>query len=125
MLFSFALLDVSVLGFDTLLTRDITKSSALQRAGRAGREVITTRCFRILPNEYVYQGPGFCFRLYTEESFNAMALSAEPEIRRCTLAASLLQLKCLNQDLEQLDFMDDPDEESSKWSKQSSTCHRA
>lgn len=26
-------------GFDTLLTRDITKSSAMQRAGRAGREV--------------------------------------------------------------------------------------
>lgn len=26
-------------GFDTLLTRDITKSSALQRTGRAGREV--------------------------------------------------------------------------------------
>ena len=26
-------------GFDTLLTRDITKSSATQRAGRAGREV--------------------------------------------------------------------------------------
>lgn len=26
-------------GFDTLLTRDVTKSSATQRAGRAGREV--------------------------------------------------------------------------------------
>jgi len=26
-------------GFDTLLTRDITKSSSMQRAGRAGREV--------------------------------------------------------------------------------------
>jgi ATP-dependent RNA helicase DHX33 len=29
----------SLLGFDTLLTRDITQSSAMQRAGRAGREV--------------------------------------------------------------------------------------
>lgn len=26
-------------GFDTLLTRDITQSSAMQRTGRAGREV--------------------------------------------------------------------------------------
>ncbi|KAI0345694.1 P-loop containing nucleoside triphosphate hydrolase protein [Trametopsis cervina] len=82
-------------GFDTLLTQDITKSSAMQRAGRAGRE-----------------GPGFCFRLYTEEAFQAMSLSAEPEIRRCTLTASLLQLKCLGQDLEELDFMDKPDQES-------------
>ncbi|KAI0927410.1 hypothetical protein AcV5_007955 [Taiwanofungus camphoratus] len=82
-------------GFDTLLTRDITKSSAMQRAGRAGRE-----------------GKGYCFRLYTEDSFDKMALSAEPEIRRCTLTSSLLQLKCLGQDLEELDFMDKPDQEA-------------
>lgn len=82
-------------GFDTLLTKDITKSSAMQRAGRAGRESI-----------------GFCFRLYTEESFNALPDSAEPEIRRCALSSSLLQLKCLGQDLEQLDFMDKPDWEA-------------
>ncbi|EGN98102.1 hypothetical protein SERLA73DRAFT_138368, partial [Serpula lacrymans var. lacrymans S7.3] len=50
-------------GFDTLLTRDVTQSSAMQRAGRAGRE-----------------GPGFCFRLYTEDAFSSMAVSAEPEI---------------------------------------------
>ncbi|PCH40315.1 nucleoside triphosphate hydrolase protein [Wolfiporia cocos MD-104 SS10] len=82
-------------GFDTLLTRDITKSSAMQRAGRAGRE-----------------GSGFCFRLYTEESFHAMPDTAEPEIRRCSLTSSLLQLKCLGQDLEDLDFMDKPDQEA-------------
>ncbi|KAG1868103.1 P-loop containing nucleoside triphosphate hydrolase protein [Suillus tomentosus] len=79
-------------GFDTLLTRDITKSSAMQRAGRAGRE-----------------GPGFCFRLYTEDAFNSMALSAEPEIRRCSLTQSVLQLKCLGQDFEAVDFMDPPE----------------
>ncbi|KAK1227716.1 Salivary acidic proline-rich phosphoprotein 1/2 [Marasmius sp. AFHP31] len=82
-------------GFDTLMTRDITKSSAMQRAGRAGRE-----------------GPGFCFRLYTEESFKSMALSAEPEIMRCGLTSPMLQLKCLGQDLETLDLMDRPDLES-------------
>ncbi|KAL0069171.1 Salivary acidic proline-rich phosphoprotein 1/2 [Marasmius tenuissimus] len=62
-------------GFDTLMTRDITKSSAMQRAGRAGRE-----------------GPGFCFRLYTEESFKSMALSAEPEIMRSISALKTLFL---------------------------------
>ncbi|KAI0643096.1 P-loop containing nucleoside triphosphate hydrolase protein [Trametes meyenii] len=82
-------------GFDTLLTRDITQSSAVQRAGRAGRE-----------------GFGFCFRLYTEDSFRKMPVTAEPEIRRCTLTSSLLQLKCLGQDLEELDFMDKPEEDT-------------
>ncbi|THU78991.1 P-loop containing nucleoside triphosphate hydrolase protein [Dendrothele bispora CBS 962.96] len=82
-------------GFDTLMTRDITKSSAMQRAGRAGRE-----------------GAGFCFRLYTEDAFKAMKPSAEPEILRCGLASSLLQLKCIDQDLESLDLMDEPDRDS-------------
>lgn len=41
-----------------------------------------------------------------------MPLSAEPEILRCTLTSSILQLKCLNQDLETLDFMDKPDTDS-------------
>ncbi|KAF9468754.1 P-loop containing nucleoside triphosphate hydrolase protein [Collybia nuda] len=82
-------------GFDTLLTRAITKSSAMQRAGRAGRE-----------------GMGLCFRLYTEDAFDTMDLSPEPEILRCSLTSSILQLKCLNQDLEDLDLMDMPDTES-------------
>ncbi|TFK39056.1 P-loop containing nucleoside triphosphate hydrolase protein [Crucibulum laeve] len=82
-------------GFDTLLTKDITKSSAMQRAGRAGRE-----------------GSGVCFRLYTEDAFNSMELSAEPEILRVSLTASILQLKCLGQDLEELDLMDKPDFDS-------------
>jgi HrpA-like RNA helicase len=43
-----------------------------------------------------------------------MKLAPEPEIMRCSLASSILQLKCLNQDLEELDLMDMPDVESSK-----------
>ncbi|KAF7970276.1 hypothetical protein HWV62_24466 [Athelia sp. TMB] len=82
-------------GFDTLLTRDITKSSAMQRAGRAGRE-----------------GPGYCFRLYTEEAFQSMAVTSEPEIRRCSLTSSMLQMRCVGQDMTELDFMDKPDEDS-------------
>lgn len=84
-------------GFDTLLTQDITKSSAWQRTGRAGRDA-----------------PGSCFRLYTEDAFNVLPLSAEPEIRRCSLTASMLQLKCLGQDLEEMEFMESPDQEGSK-----------
>lgn len=56
---------------------------------------------------------GVCFRLYTEDAFHSMQLSPEPEILRCSLTSSILQLKCLNQDLEELDLMDMPDVESS------------
>ncbi|KAK0195247.1 ATP-dependent RNA helicase Prh1 [Armillaria mellea] len=84
-------------GLDTLLTRDITQSSAMQRTGRAGRE-----------------GTGHCYRLYTEASFKNMPLSAEPEILRCGLTSSLLQLRCIGQELESLDLMDRPDEDSIK-----------
>ncbi|KAI0004642.1 P-loop containing nucleoside triphosphate hydrolase protein [Russula compacta] len=82
-------------GFDTLLTTDITKSSAMQRAGRAGRE-----------------GHGFCFRLYTEDAFNSMAASAEPEVQRSSLTSAFLQLKVIGQDLDAMPFMDRPDQES-------------
>ncbi|KAJ2935387.1 hypothetical protein H1R20_g1706, partial [Candolleomyces eurysporus] len=67
----------------------------MQRTGRAGRE-----------------GMGVCFRLYTEAAFNAMALSSEPEILRSSLSSSILQLKCLGQELQELQLMDAPDEES-------------
>ncbi|KAF8649001.1 hypothetical protein AX16_006115 [Volvariella volvacea WC 439] len=82
-------------GLDALLTIDITRSSAMQRAGRAGRE-----------------GPGVCFRLYTEDSFNKMSLSSQPEILRVSLTSSILQLKCLGEDLEDIDLMDKPDLDS-------------
>ncbi|KAH9998034.1 P-loop containing nucleoside triphosphate hydrolase protein [Russula vinacea] len=82
-------------GFDTLLTTDITKSSATQRAGRAGRE-----------------GHGYCFRLYTEDAFNSMIASAEPEVLRSSLTSVYLQLKVIGQDLDTMPFMDRPDRES-------------
>lgn len=57
---------------------------------------------------------GHCYRLYTEASFKNMPLSAEPEILRCGLTSSLLQLRCIGQELENLDLMDRPEEDSSK-----------
>ncbi|CAK5269876.1 unnamed protein product [Mycena citricolor] len=82
-------------GFDTLLTRDITKSNAMQRAGRAGRE-----------------GPGVCYRLFTEDAFSVMHDSPEPEILRCSLSQAMLHLFCLGQDLQELDLMDAPNAEA-------------
>jgi ATP-dependent RNA helicase DHX33 len=67
----------------------------MQRAGRAGRE-----------------GPGYCFRLYTEDAFNSMTASAEPEVLRSSLTPVYLQLKVIGQDLDTMPFMDRPDQES-------------
>jgi ATP-dependent RNA helicase DHX33 len=92
----YTLSDLHSSGFDTLVTTDITKSAAMQRAGRAGRE-----------------GHGYCFRLYTEEAFNSMTMSAEPEIQRSNLTAVFLMLKVIGQDLDKMPFMDIPDQDSS------------
>lgn len=80
-------------GFDTLLTRDISQSSAMQRTGRAGRE-----------------SKGYCYRLYTEAAFKDMARSLEPEIARVGLASPMLDLLCLDIELEKLELLDRPDE---------------
>ncbi|VDC01852.1 unnamed protein product [Peniophora sp. CBMAI 1063] len=80
-------------GVNALLTLDITKSSAVQRAGRAGRE-----------------GKGYCYRLYTEDAFKKMHLSSDPEIKRTSLTNALLQLKCAGQDIEDIEFMDQPED---------------
>ncbi|KAG8927600.1 putative ATP-dependent RNA helicase dhr2 [Tulasnella sp. 418] len=87
-------------GVDALMTQPISKSSALQRTGRAGRE-----------------GEGWCFRLYTESAFQSFRESAVPEIQRCNLTLAVLQMKCLGQNPETADFMDAPsqDTESSKY----------
>lgn len=54
----------SKMGMDTLMVTPISKASAMQRQGRAGRT-----------------GPGKCFRLYTEEAFkNEMLDVTVPEI---------------------------------------------
>jgi pre-mRNA-splicing factor ATP-dependent RNA helicase DHX15/PRP43 len=78
---------------ESLLVSPISKASAQQRTGRAGR----TR-------------PGKCFRLYTEESFmNDLIEQTYPEIQRSNLGAVVLQLKKLGiDDLVHFDFMDPP-----------------
>ncbi|KAF8340518.1 uncharacterized protein EI90DRAFT_2906453 [Cantharellus anzutake] len=82
-------------GMDVLLVKPISKSSARQRAGRAGRE-----------------GPGVCFRLYTEEAFKNFREAATPEIQRCNLASAVLTLKCFDIDPTSEEYLDPPSEES-------------
>jgi len=78
---------------ESLLVSPISKASAKQRAGRAGR----TR-------------PGKTFRLYTEASFkNELMEDTYPEILRSNLASVVLTLKKLGiSDLVHFDFMDPP-----------------
>jgi ATP-dependent RNA helicase DDX35 len=68
-------------GIETLTPVPISKASAIQRAGRAGR----TR-------------PGKCFRLYTEVSYHTLPETTIPEIQRSNLAPIVLQLKALGID---------------------------
>lgn len=78
---------------ESLLVSPISKASAQQRAGRAGR----TR-------------PGKCFRLYTEAAFKKELIEATyPEILRSNLASTVLDLKKLGiDDLVHFDLMDPP-----------------
>eukprot|EP01006_Ploeotia_vitrea_P039275 TRINITY_DN66328_c10_g1_i1.p1 TRINITY_DN66328_c10_g1~~TRINITY_DN66328_c10_g1_i1.p1 ORF type:complete len:540 (-),score=319.76 TRINITY_DN66328_c10_g1_i1:789-2384(-) len=78
---------------ESLLVTPISKASAQQRAGRAGR----TR-------------PGKAFRLYTEDAFkNELQEQTYPEILRSNLGSVVLHLKMLGiDDLVHFDFMDPP-----------------
>lgn len=62
-------------GIDRLETIRVSRSSAEQRAGRAGRT-----------------GPGICLRLWTEREQGALAEFQSPEIMRVDLAGPVLQL---------------------------------
>lgn len=80
-------------GIDSLVVTAVSRASAEQRAGRAGR----TR-------------PGHCYRLYTRACFDTeMASETVPEMQRSNLAAVCLFMKSLGiDDLLQFDFIDAP-----------------
>ena len=69
---------LSASGVESLKVCPCSRAAASQRAGRAGRE-----------------GPGHCYRLYTEGAHDNLAASDVPEIQRCALGAVVLQLKAL------------------------------
>mmetsp|Transcript_82589 Transcript_82589/g.130097 ORF Transcript_82589/g.130097 Transcript_82589/m.130097 type:complete len:708 (-) Transcript_82589:50-2173(-) len=78
---------------ESLLVSPVSKASASQRAGRAGRTQ-----------------PGKCFRLYTEKAFKQeLTEQTYPEILRSNLGVVVLTLKKLGiDDLVHFDFLDPP-----------------
>jgi pre-mRNA-splicing factor ATP-dependent RNA helicase DHX16 len=80
-------------GIESLLVAPISKASAQQRAGRAGRT-----------------GKGSCFRLYTKWAYmSELQDSTTPEIQRTNLSNTVLTLKSLGiSDLLNFPFLDAP-----------------
>uniref|UniRef100_A0A1A9W044 RNA helicase n=1 Tax=Glossina brevipalpis TaxID=37001 RepID=A0A1A9W044_9MUSC len=84
-------------GMESLMVVPISKASANQRAGRAGRTA-----------------PGKCFRLYTAWSYkHELEDNSIPEIQRINLGNAVLMLKALGiNDLIHFDFLDPPPHET-------------
>ncbi|XP_060183939.1 ATP-dependent RNA helicase DEAH11, chloroplastic-like [Lycium barbarum] len=75
-----------------LKIRNVSQSSAKQRAGRAGRTE-----------------PGTCYRLYSESDFEGMARHQEPEIRKVHLGVAVLRILALGiKNVQDFDFVDAP-----------------
>ena len=71
----------------------VSRASADQRLGRCGR-----------------LGPGICVRLYSEEDYLARPRYTDPELRRSSLAAVILQMLHLRLgDIARFPFIDPPD----------------
>jgi len=84
------------LGLESLLVKPISRSAAIQRKGRAGREA-----------------PGQCYRLYTESSYKEMEERTTPEILRCDLSQAVLTMKARNVDNAlNFPFLDPPPREA-------------
>lgn len=74
-----------------LPVEEVSKASARQRTGRAGRVK-----------------PGVCIRLYSPENFEKRDDFTEPEIRRSNLANVVLQLRSLGLEMESFPFLQAP-----------------
>jgi ATP-dependent helicase HrpB len=78
-------------GLPSLQVAKISRASAVQRAGRAGRT-----------------GPGRALRLYTRHDFDSRPEHHAPEIERLDLAGMLLDLRAAGLDPERLSWLDPP-----------------
>ena len=83
-------------GINTLLIERISRASADQRAGRAGRTA-----------------PGVCVRLWTAREHATRAMHEVPEVKRLDLAEVILTLKAGGvDDVKRFRWLDPPDERS-------------
>ena len=73
-------------------------------------------------NSSTLQGPGYCYRLFTEQAFNELEEASTPEIQRSNLGASIIQLKYLGQDPEKIEWMDNPSEDACTSALSADTC---
>jgi len=81
-------------GINTLLIEKISRASADQRAGRAGRTA-----------------PGCCLRLWTQRDHEARPAQEPPEVRRVDLSEIVLHLKALGvEDVATFPWLDPPGE---------------
>lgn len=81
------------LGMESLLIKPISQVSAIQRAGRAGREA-----------------KGKCHRIYTKADFAKMEQDETPEILRCDVIEAVLKMKARGvNDVLDFPLMDSPD----------------
>ncbi|TAQ91295.1 hypothetical protein B7494_g468 [Chlorociboria aeruginascens] len=81
------------LGMESLLSKPISMVSAIQRRGRAGREM-----------------EGKCFRIYTQGDFESMEEDEVPEILRSDVIEAVLKMKARGvQDVLSFPLMDSPD----------------
>ena len=72
-----------------------------------GPECDKRDCIRPAGHAAGREGPGKAFRLYKEETFQALPAASAPEIQRVSLASLMLQLKQLGIEQPQdFDFMD-------------------
>ena len=78
-------------GLPSLTVQKISRASAQQRAGRAGRTA-----------------PGRALRLYTRHDYDARPEHHAPEIERLDLAGTLLDLRAAGLDPERLPWLDPP-----------------
>ncbi|KAL2065123.1 hypothetical protein VTL71DRAFT_4263 [Oculimacula yallundae] len=83
----------SRLGMESLLSKPISRVSAIQRAGRAGREA-----------------KGKCFRIYTEDDYKKLDQHELPEILRSDVVEAVLKMKSRGiGDVLNFQLMDSPD----------------
>eukprot|EP00794_Sanderia_malayensis_P008277 gene8277-9161_t len=83
-------------GLSYLAVKMVSKSSAIQRMGRAGRT-----------------GPGVCIRLYSKSDYDSLEEATLPEIKKMHLGSAVLSLMALGiDDVMGFDFIERPDEAS-------------